>query len=139
MSQLSQAQQAGQLQAVAKWLADERRAGEIEVVARGPRASLAALVAAASFDRPISALRLVGSYGSLHEVLEQVAGPGVTVGLEGQHQAAAGEGAAGGERRNDRRSGQFGEVGERRGRTRPHDAAPDVEHRPRGRGDLCPA
>lgn len=63
--------QAGQLQAVAKWLAAERRAAELELVARGPRASLAALVAAASDDGPVAGLRLVGSHGSLHEVLEQ--------------------------------------------------------------------
>jgi hypothetical protein len=57
--------QAAQVAAVARW------AGPAEVVAAGPRASLAALCAAGLEERSITRLELHQSYGSLREVVER--------------------------------------------------------------------
>jgi hypothetical protein len=62
--------QAGQIGAVARW-AGERHGGPVEVHAVGPRTSLAALVAGALETEAISGLRLVESFGSLHEILKR--------------------------------------------------------------------
>ena len=62
--------QAGQLHSIARWLKEEHKAKQVQIVADGPRTSLIALTAVASgagFDRLI----LHGSLGSLKGVVEQ--------------------------------------------------------------------
>lgn len=63
--------QAGEIAAAARWLAAERGLGPVRVVAQGPRASLAALVAAALEPAAIGGLELGRSLASLREVIER--------------------------------------------------------------------
>lgn len=62
--------QAGQVAATARWLAS-RHSGPVEIVARGPRTSLIAMVAAALEPGSISGLRLHGSWRTLREVFDK--------------------------------------------------------------------
>lgn len=66
--------QASQLVAVARWANTELKAGEVSVVAVGPRTSAIALVAAALDDKAIARLELTGAFGSLKEVIERNTG-----------------------------------------------------------------
>lgn len=63
--------QAGQTAAIARWAREEFGAESVTVVAKGPRASLIALVAAALEDSAIGGLELHGSFGSLKEIIEK--------------------------------------------------------------------
>lgn len=63
--------QASQVAAVARWAADRHRGNPITVIAKGPRSSTFALVAAALETDAIAQVELHGSLGSLKEVLEQ--------------------------------------------------------------------
>lgn len=63
--------QSNQIAAVARWLHDERKAGEVTIAAVGRRMTLAALVAAATEDRAIRGLTLHHSLGSLKQVIEE--------------------------------------------------------------------
>lgn len=63
--------QARQLHAIARWLKDEQKAKQVQIVADGPRTSLIALAAAASAEKCADRLTLRGSLGSLQEVIEQ--------------------------------------------------------------------
>ena len=62
--------QAAQIAAVARWLRDERKLGDVRLWAFGARASVAALVAL-DLEPSVAGARLHDSLGSLHEVLEQ--------------------------------------------------------------------
>ena len=62
--------QAGQLNAIARWLKKDRSLGEVRVEAVGPRTSLIALAAAASDEHAIAGLTLHGSPKSLKEVID---------------------------------------------------------------------
>ena len=62
--------QASEIGAAARWL-DARRVGPVEVVAVGPRTSLAALIAAALEAKPVARVSLGEAMGSLREVLER--------------------------------------------------------------------
>jgi dienelactone hydrolase len=66
--------QAAQVAAVAKWL--KGRDGAVSVVAYGPRTGLIARVAAAA-DPEVGAVKVVGEWGSLKQVLEQDVEPSV--------------------------------------------------------------
>jgi len=62
--------QAGQVAAVARWL-EERRAGPVEILADGPRAGLAALIATALEPKAISRLTVRKGFRSLKEILDR--------------------------------------------------------------------
>ncbi|MHC4404310.1 MAG: alpha/beta hydrolase family protein [Planctomycetota bacterium] len=62
--------QASQIGAIARWLADQRDAGPVTLVAVGPRSSLFGLVAAALEDKAIGRVELCQSLGSLKEIIE---------------------------------------------------------------------
>ena len=61
----------GGIAAIARWARREFETGQVTVVAKGPRASLIALVAAGLEEEAIGRLDLHGSFGSLKEILEQ--------------------------------------------------------------------
>ena len=63
--------QASQLAAVARWSLAEHKTGPVALVARGPRSSLFALVAAGVEQKAIGRVELHGSLGSLKEIIEQ--------------------------------------------------------------------
>ncbi len=63
--------QASQLAAVTRWADDHHKAMPVNVVASGPRSSLAALVAAAIDPEAIGGVQLHGSLASLKEVIEK--------------------------------------------------------------------
>ncbi|MSR60587.1 MAG: hypothetical protein EXS05_23590 [Planctomycetaceae bacterium] len=63
--------QAGQVAAVARWLAGKRSAGPVTLIADGPRTCVVALVAAALDEKAISVVELQGSLVSLKEVINQ--------------------------------------------------------------------
>ena len=63
--------QAHQIQAIARQLKSDAPAQNVQIVAIGPRTSLAALAAAACEEKAIDRLVLHGSLGSLREVIEQ--------------------------------------------------------------------
>ena len=63
--------QAGQLAAVARWLADQRKLGAVEIASFGPRTSLAALVAGALETKAVSTVRTKDGLASLHDILAQ--------------------------------------------------------------------
>lgn len=63
--------QASQISAVAHWAQAKRGSDKVELVAVGPRTSIAALLAAACESEAIERVRLDQSYGSLKEVIEQ--------------------------------------------------------------------
>lgn len=63
--------QASQVAAIARWAADERKAGPVTVVAVGPRSSTFALVAAALEENAIAGLELHNPLASLKEIIEQ--------------------------------------------------------------------
>ena len=62
--------QAGQVAAVARWLAARPDASPVTVATIGPRTSLIALVAAGLEDQAIAGVELTGSLGSLKELIE---------------------------------------------------------------------
>ena len=62
--------QAGQVAAVARWLADGRGLGPVGLVTEGPRTGLIGLVAAALEVDAISGLEQRGAMASLREVIE---------------------------------------------------------------------
>jgi dienelactone hydrolase len=62
--------QVGQVTATARWL-KARHGGSVEVVARGPRTSLVALVAAALEPEVISGVQVQDSWRTLREVLDR--------------------------------------------------------------------
>jgi hypothetical protein len=62
--------QSSQLAAVARWLANERKAGPVMIATEGPRSSVMALVAAAIEQTAISGVELHSAHGSLKEVIE---------------------------------------------------------------------
>ena len=63
--------QAGQMAAVARWLAVERKLGPVTLEAIGPRTSLGALIAAALETKAIAGYATESAFKSLHEILEQ--------------------------------------------------------------------
>ncbi|HEV3167964.1 MAG TPA: acetylxylan esterase [Isosphaeraceae bacterium] len=63
--------QASQVAAISRWFQRQHGSKPITIVAIGPRASLAALVAAVVEEKAIGKLELRGSLGSLKEVIEQ--------------------------------------------------------------------
>ncbi|MBN1422096.1 MAG: hypothetical protein JXP34_25205, partial [Planctomycetes bacterium] len=63
--------QASQIAAIARWLASERGADPVTVIAEGPRTGLIALVAAALEDKAIAGVETRGALGSLREVIEK--------------------------------------------------------------------
>ena len=63
--------QAGQVAAVARWLATAQNTGPVTLAASGPRTSVVALVAAALEEKAIGEVRLTGSMVSLKEVIAQ--------------------------------------------------------------------
>jgi hypothetical protein len=63
--------QASQVDAVARWAADELKRGPVTVASAGPRSSAIVLVAAGLEERAIARVELSGSHGSLKEVIEQ--------------------------------------------------------------------
>jgi hypothetical protein len=63
--------QAGQLVAIARWARDKESAEAVRLVAHGPRASMAALVATAADPSSIDSAELTDSLASLKELIEQ--------------------------------------------------------------------
>ncbi|HLF94123.1 MAG TPA: hypothetical protein VJB14_11740, partial [Planctomycetota bacterium] len=63
--------QASQLGAIARWAASEYKESSVTLAAIGPRASLAALAAAALEERAVGRVELSGCLKSLKDVLEQ--------------------------------------------------------------------
>ena len=62
--------QASQVVAIARWSQDKYTSGPVTLVARGPRSSLFALVAAGLEQYAVGGVELHGSLGSLKEVIE---------------------------------------------------------------------
>jgi dienelactone hydrolase len=63
--------QASQIAAIARWVKTDRPESQVQILAVGPRTSLAALAASAVDQKSIDSLILHDSYGSLREVIEQ--------------------------------------------------------------------
>lgn len=63
--------QAGQLAAISRWLATQRKLGAVEIHSFGPRTSLGALVAGALENKSVSEVRTRDGFKSLHEILAQ--------------------------------------------------------------------
>lgn len=63
--------QSAQLSAISRWWIEQHKLRQASIVAVGPRSSLFALVTAALDEVAISGVELVGSLGSLKEIIEQ--------------------------------------------------------------------
>ena len=63
--------QAGQIAAVARWLAVQRKLGPVSVHSVGPRTSLGVTIAAAIETKAIGSYSTEGAYRSLHQILEE--------------------------------------------------------------------
>jgi hypothetical protein len=63
--------QASQIAALARWVKANQPESQVQILAVGPRSSLAALSASAVEKKAIDSLVLHNSYGSLREVIEQ--------------------------------------------------------------------
>ncbi|MCH9655683.1 MAG: prolyl oligopeptidase family serine peptidase [Planctomycetes bacterium] len=62
--------QTGQLTAIARWLRDKRKQTSVKIQSTGPRSSLFTLLAATIEPEAISSVSLIGSMGSLKQVIE---------------------------------------------------------------------
>ncbi|MFK7778849.1 MAG: prolyl oligopeptidase family serine peptidase, partial [Gimesia sp.] len=63
--------QASQITAIARWLRDKRNQTSVKVLSTGPRSSLYTLIAAALEPEAITGVSLIGSMGSLKQVIEE--------------------------------------------------------------------
>lgn len=63
--------QASQIGAIARWLAADRKLGDVRLIGLGPRMSLVALTAAALEEKAVASVELHESRGSLKELIEQ--------------------------------------------------------------------
>ncbi len=63
--------QASQLTAVARWAREDRKTPAVTIVATGPRTSTAALIAATLETEAIGKVEVLGSLGSLKQVIEE--------------------------------------------------------------------
>lgn len=62
--------QASQITAIARWLREQRNQSSVNVQSKGPRSSLYTLIAAAVEPEAISNAHLIGSMGSLKQIIE---------------------------------------------------------------------
>lgn len=62
--------QASQITAIARWLREQRNQSSVKVQSKGPRSSLYTLIAAAVEPEAISSAHLIGSMGSLKQIIE---------------------------------------------------------------------